>query len=193
MSKTTNTSKMLALRIITGTYKNVTLYVSENSRPVTDRVKRTIFDILGGYVVDTRVADIFSGTGNLGIEALSRGCKFVNFVDNNPESIRAIDNNIQKIRLESNNFQITKLDYEKFLRKYKGELFDLVFADPPFSAFDDFKIHLFLKIMKQGAILVLKSPLSLTETFHPKSLELVEHKKIGINYVYFFRKVQPSP
>lgn len=176
-------------RIITGTYKNVSLYVSDSARPVTDRVKRTIFDILSSYVIDTKAADIFAGSGNLGIEALSRGAKHLTFVDPDLNSVNTIRKNLEKIKASEENFRIIKLDYAKYIKKFKKDSFDLIFIDPPFELFSDFKIFLFLKILNPGGVLVLKSPFDKKKTKHPKSLELIEYKKIGINHIYFFRKV----
>ena len=87
------------MRIISGKYKGRHLYASKNQsiRPTTDRIKEYIFNILDDFPKDSRVLDLFSGSGNLGIEALSRGANHVTFVDIAHSSMKVLKKNLLRI------------------------------------------------------------------------------------------------
>ena len=122
------------MRIIGGKYKGHQLvsFQASHIRPTTDRVKESLFNIWQGMFDEARVLDLFSGTGNLGLEALSRGAKEVIFVDNNRKSIEILKKNIEKLKV-SEAHQIILKDVLAFLRSYSGPPFDLVLIDPPFT------------------------------------------------------------
>lgn len=122
------------MRIISGKYKghNLVSFQGEHIRPTTDRVKESLFNILMNDIPEARVLDLFAGTGNLGLEALSRGCREVIFVEKHPKSLQVIRENIQKLKVTETHKIIAK-DVMSFLKSYSGEIFDIVFADPPFT------------------------------------------------------------
>lgn len=122
------------MRIISGKYRGHQLvdFKASHIRPTTDRVKESQFNILMQYWEGARVLDLFSGTGNLGLEALSRGAREVTFVEKHPKSIEILKKNIAKLRI-SEPFTIVNRDVVSFLKNYSGEAFDLVLADPPFT------------------------------------------------------------
>lgn len=107
-------------------------FSADHIRPTTDRVKESLFNMIQGSVEDARVLDLFSGTGNLGLEALSRGAQGVVFVEKSRKSIQILEKNIQKLKV-SEAHQILQKDVISFLQAYQGEPFDLIFADPPFT------------------------------------------------------------
>ncbi len=123
------------MRIISGKYKGrvLTSFDADNIRPTMDRVKETLFNKWMSDVDQARALDLFSGTGNLGLEALSRGAKFVNFVEKNPKSLQIIKKNIELLKIEKSEYLITQKDVLQFLEKYSGPFFDLIFIDPPFT------------------------------------------------------------
>lgn len=123
------------MRIIAGKYKghHLTSFNASHIRPTTDRVKETLFNILMGEIEGVRVLDLFSGTGSLGLEAISRGAQHVTFVEAHVQSLKIIRSNIDKLKISSSEYQIIKSDALQFLTKYKGDPFDLVFIDPPFT------------------------------------------------------------
>jgi 16S rRNA (guanine966-N2)-methyltransferase len=122
------------MRVISGKYKGHHLvpFSGDHIRPTTDRVKESMFNMIQNYVEGARVLDLFSGTGNLGIEALSRGAASVLFVEKNRKSIQILEKNLQKLKVDEP-FQIIQKDVISFLKNYEGEPFDLIFADPPFT------------------------------------------------------------
>ena len=121
------------MRIITGTAKGCNLKTPKgmSTRPTSDRVKESLFSILGGEMEGTRVLDIFAGTGALGLEALSRGAREAVFIDKATDKL--IRENSQHCRL-SDRAEILKGDVFAQLNRLsvQGRRFDLVFCDPPY-------------------------------------------------------------
>lgn len=122
------------MRIIAGKYKGHHLvpFQASHIRPTTDRVKESLFNIWQNDIDEARVLDLFSGTGNLGIEALSRGAREVVFVDKHRKSIEILEKNLQKLKVTEPHKLITK-DVMSFLKSYSGEPFELILIDPPFT------------------------------------------------------------
>lgn len=121
------------MRIISGIYKGRKLKTSNDLsiRPTTDRVKEYIFNILQEFPRDRDVLDFFSGSGSLGLEALSRGASKVRFVEKAASSIKVLTENLAKIKVPEDNFQIIQNDALAFT-KTKPDKADLCFMDPPF-------------------------------------------------------------
>lgn len=107
-------------------------FKADHIRPTTDRVKESLFNILQNQIEGALVLDLFCGTGNLGIEALSRGAKKVTFVDAHPKSIQILKQNLEKLKVTEDH-QILRKDVFSFLKTYTGDPFDLIFIDPPFT------------------------------------------------------------
>jgi len=124
------------MRIITGKARGLHLNVPKNYdvRPTADRVKESLFNIIGSKIVDAAVLDLFAGSGNLGLESWSRGARLVQFVDNSRVSLRLTESNIQKCRAEAD-CKVLKHDAEAAvdLLYKQGQRFDLVFVDPPYN------------------------------------------------------------
>ncbi len=123
------------MRIIAGNYKGHKLvsFDEDHIRPMTDRVKESLFNIWAPYIEGAHVLDLYSGTGSVGLEAISRGAASVVFVENNPKSIAVIKKNIDILKVRGQ-AEIKKDAAITFLEKYKGEGFDLIFIDPPFPS-----------------------------------------------------------
>lgn len=122
------------MRIIAGRFKGRKLahFKADHIRPTTDRIKESVFNKLQGYVEDAKVLDLFSGTGNLTCESVSRGAAKVVAVELSRKSIAIIRENLDLLDI-SDNVEIVNDDVLKFLKRYQGEPFDLIFADPPFT------------------------------------------------------------
>lgn len=120
------------MRITTGEYKGRMLNTPENNkvRPTTGKVKEAIFSMLMNDIYDSVVADIFSGTGNLGLEALSRGARKCYFGDNSRDSIRLITENIGYCRAQEKSVVIAG-SYEKVLDRIREKV-DIFLLDPPY-------------------------------------------------------------
>jgi 16S rRNA (guanine(966)-N(2))-methyltransferase RsmD len=121
------------MRIIAGKFKGKKLFPpkDKNVRPTTDRIKETIFNILSSKnkLQNANVLDLFSGSGSLGIEAMSRGGSHVVFVDNSPESILLTKKNIGDMPFSC---EVIKSEARLAIKKLCGKKFDLIFLDPPY-------------------------------------------------------------
>ena len=119
------------MRIISGKYRGKILKEFElnSTKPTTDRVKESIFNLIQFDVAESVVLDLFAGTGALGVEAVSRGAKKTYFVDNNFQAINLIKQNLKGL---DGDFVVENVDYETFL-KNKNVKFDIVFLDPPYK------------------------------------------------------------
>ncbi len=121
------------MRVITGTARGMTLRTLEGDdvRPTTDRVKEAMFSIIQFDLEGRRILDLFAGSGQLGIEALSRGAKSAAFVDRDKAAIAVIKENIGKTGFEKQ-AAVIQTDAFSFLRM-TADTFDIVFLDPPYS------------------------------------------------------------
>ncbi len=172
-------------RVIQGKYKGRKLRVpDQGTRPFTDRVKKTLFDILQGNFEGKTVLDLFAGSGNLGIEAISSNASNVVFVDSTQDAISAISSNIRDLGVEHFS-KVVKADYKKFIKNNK-ETFDIIFVDPPFKLIKKLDFADFLPLMHQDSILIFKSNSHIDKEAFP--LEIIDERKIGINYLYLMKK-----
>lgn len=122
------------MRVISGKYKGHQLvdFKAKHIRPTTDRVKESIFNIMGADIPNARVLDLFAGTGNLSIESLSRGAEHVDAVELNSKSVRIIRENLNKIGIQQD-IQVFQKDVFQYLKKYDAEAYDVILIDPPFT------------------------------------------------------------
>ncbi len=121
------------MRVITGKARGISLKTPDGmaTRPTSDRVKEAVFSIIQFDVPNANVLDLFAGTGQLGIEALSRDARSAVFVDQRDDAIQLVRENLKRTRLE-NIGRVVKEDYAVFLQKC-SEKFDIIFLDPPYS------------------------------------------------------------
>lgn len=134
---------------------------NENLRPTKDRVKEALFNILQFTIKGKSFLDLFGGTGQIGIEAFSRGARSVTIVDNSREAIRLIGNNILKLKASHDNMNVLKADAVNFL-SYTNSIFDIVFLDPPYSKIELLEncITLLPKIVSKDAIVIVETLVS---------------------------------
>ena len=177
------------MRIIAGKYKGRHIYSANDQsiRPTTDRIKEYIFDILSDFVKDTRVLDLFSGTGSLGLESFSRGASQVTFVDISFNSMRVLKKNLSRININEN-FHITQRSALTFLRQNK-EPFDLIFADPPFK-WNHYIELLPLTFLQENlsnyGIFVLESERTHEIEWETNIYEILRQKKFDRSLITFF-------
>lgn len=156
------------MRIISGRYRGKKLkeFALDSTRPTLDKVKEAIFDMIQFDVVDAQVLDLFSGTGALGIEAISRDAEFVTLIDNNEKAIKIIKENLKTIQ---GDFEVIHCDGLKFLEN-TNKKYDVVLLDPPF------KTDLGLKAID---MLINKSLINLNGTI---IFETCENKDVKFNF-----------
>ena len=122
------------MRIVAGEFRgqNVTKPSDRRVRVTTERVREALFDILAPRIAGTRVLDLFAGSGVLGLEALSRGAVWVDFVDILPASLKAIRANVATLGVEQKT-HVHRGDALRFAERLESGAYDVVMADPPFS------------------------------------------------------------
>lgn len=124
------------MRVIAGTAKRLQLKTLDgmDTRPTTDRIKETLFNILQTGIAGSRFLDLFAGSGQIGLEALSRGAKHAVFVDNSKKACACIADNIRFTRMEACSTLLT-MEVSGALRTLEGkEPFDYIFMDPPYHS-----------------------------------------------------------
>ena len=156
------------------------------TKPTMDKVRAAVFNALGDSVKNSRVLDLFAGSGSYGFEALSRGAKFATFVDSSFEAIKAIKKNAAN--LDRENVEILNKDVLAFLEQNSQE-FDIIFADPPYKldVYESIvKTLIERNILASGGIIVLESEreLNIDESLF-KSVRFYKH---GLAKIYILRK-----
>lgn len=151
------------MRVITGTARGTKLDAPAGiiTRPTAERTKEAVFSSLQFNIRSRRVLDLFAGSGQMGLEALSRGAEIAYFCDRSADAVKTIRENAEKTHL-SDKCRIINMDYADFLSQITGSLsFDIVFIDPPYASG---LVSLCLKklndshVLSNGAILVCETP-----------------------------------
>lgn len=122
------------MRVISGSARGRKLKALPglDTRPTADSVKESLFNILQFDIEGRRALDLFAGTGQLGIEALSRGAAWCDFVDASPTAVKLVRENLQATGF-SDRARVTQRDFLAFLQGCRGKKYDLVFLDPPYA------------------------------------------------------------
>ena len=150
------------MRVISGKAKGIVLKTPDGmlTRPTSDRVKEAMFSIIQFDLPGAKVLDLFGGTGQLGIEAISRGAQSAVFVDAREEACRLIRGNLVKAKLESQG-KVVRSDYADYL-KCSQEKFGIIFLDPPYAEVfleKSLKIIEEIDILESGGIIIAERPL----------------------------------
>lgn len=150
------------MRVITGTARGVVLKTPDglNTRPTADRVKEALFSIIQFDVPNAKVLDLFGGTGQLGIEALSRGAKSATFVDERDDACALIKENLRRTKL-GQSATVIRADYLSYLNRCR-EQFDIIFLDPPYAEVfleNSLKTISEIDILRDSGIIVAERPL----------------------------------
>lgn len=178
------------MRIIAGKYKRTpirTLEGDDVTRPTRDMVKEALFSTID-VDEDTSFLDLFSGSGSIGLEALSRGAKTVVFNDSNRDAVRIIEANLQKVNERR---EVFCLDYEECIRKLDGRRFDYIYCDPPYKFNDHQKLFSLIEehsLLSENGILIMevRKDTDLAEAY-PGVCQYKE-KRYGINKLLYYRK-----
>lgn len=180
------------MRVIAGKAKGIPLKTPDGmlTRPTTDRVKEALFSIIQFDLPGANVLDLFGGTGQLGIEALSRGAKHAVFVDARKEACALIRENLTKTRMVQD-ASIIQSDYLAYLNRTK-EQFDVIFLDPPYAeVFLETAINRIteIDILRSGGIMVAERPLGKDLPFEFDGYERSRDYKYGKIILTVYRKL----
>lgn len=182
------------MRVIAGTCKGrrLTAVPGQNTRPTTDKVKESMFNIIGPYFDGGNVLDLFAGTGALGIEALSRGAASAVFIDKNDRAFSIVRRNVEDCRFTEQSLFL-RLDAKKALSVLaeKDMRFDYVFLDPPYRLHivPELITHMLdLQLLSPDAVIVAETEADEEGEIFADQLELFRNNRYGDTMVRFFRK-----
>lgn len=177
----------MSIRIAGGYLRGYALktLAGQATRPTTGRVREAIFSILQHDLADTDVLDLFSGSGVLGIEAVSRGAASAVLVEKNPKAAEVIKKNLQKCKLD---LRLLVADYVKGMKILSGEgrKFDLVFADPPYGLITPDEVgHLLHKfsLLKEHGFLIMEH----AGDFAPDADSVIKTRRFGDSAISILR------
>ena len=179
------------MRVLRGEFKGRKLvsFKASHIRPTSDRVKESVFNILGAHIPGARVLDLFSGTGNLTVESLSQGAAEVTAVESHPRSIKIMKENFAHFDV-TDKVRIVKSDAIKFLRRFEGEPFNIILIDPPFTkAMADET----LKAVAESSVWSNETLIMIESSKHEKideaygDLHAVDTRNYGDKLVSFFK------
>jgi 16S rRNA (guanine(966)-N(2))-methyltransferase RsmD len=179
------------MRVITGKARGVVLKTPEGmqTRPTTDRVKEALFSIIQFDIPGCKVLDLFGGTGQLGIEALSRGAKSAVFVDASDAACKLIKENLKRTKLE-NDAKVVRSDYMEYLRRCR-ETFDVIFLDPPYAeVFLENSLNCIteIDILQTNGIIVTERPLEKELSWDIPGYTRSKDYKYGNTLITLYRK-----
>ncbi|MGH2628876.1 MAG: 16S rRNA (guanine(966)-N(2))-methyltransferase RsmD [Anaerolineales bacterium] len=186
---------MPGLRVIAGEAKGRKLRMvpGQGTRPISDRVKESLFGILSGEVEGARFLDLFAGTGSVGIEALSRGATWATFVDSSGRAVATLRANLEATRM-ADRAEVVRADVFRYLARPAGDPYDLIYLAPPQYA------GLWLRTLQA----IDSAPAWLVEggqaiaQMHPKewslpdakNLEMVDERRYGSTLLAFFERTR---
>ena len=179
------------MRVITGKARGVALKTPDglHTRPTADRVKEALFSIIQFDVPGARVLDLFAGTGQLGIEALSRGAASAVFVDEREDACTLVKENLRRTKLYEQG-SVVRSDYLSFLKNCKNQ-FDLIFLDPPYAEVfleNSLKFITEIDILRDGGIIVAERPLGKELSWQFEGYSRSKDYKYGKTLLTLYRK-----
>lgn len=184
------------MRIIGGKAKGTKLYTLEgdNTRPTLDRVKESLFNIIQRDIPESIFLDLFSGSGAIGLEAVSRGAKKAILCDKSKEAISIIKKNIEKTHLE-NQIELYQLPFEKLLNDKIEEKIDIIYIDPPYKTdfvYNAIKIILDKNLINENSIVIIETDEEerIIKQIEKLNIEIVNQRKYGRAHLIFVRKVR---
>ena len=180
------------MRVIAGNARGrkLTAPAGEHTRPTADRIKESIFNIIQFDIEGRVVLDLFAGSGQMGLEALSRGAASCIFVDNDRDACRAIAGNLSAVSLTGG--KVVQMDYKAFLKSTK-ERFDLIFLDPPYSELHIPKSLAVIEkfdILSKGGIIICESEKDCSLPDSVGGLQKGKEYFYGITKITLFRRYE---
>ncbi len=185
-------------RVVTGRFRGAILQAPEGdrTRPTTDKVKEALFSIIQSYVPGSEFLDLYSGSGQIGIEALSRGAKRATLVDKSGQAAGIISKNIKKVRLEdSDEIRFFRMNVSQVLELLgkDGEKFDIIFMDPPYKDVplrleEETKLISTYHLLAEGGILIAEHDKDYEPPEELNGLKRVRSCSYGITVITFFKE-----
>lgn len=188
------------MRVIAGSRRHLILKTVPGLavRPTTDRTKETLFNILNPYLADASFLDLFSGSGAIGIEALSRGAGEVVMVEQSPEALDCIRGNLRTTKL-TEEARLLAMDVRRAITMLEGEgkQFDIIFMDPPFDKELEMQVLHQLSsspLVTEDTLIVVEASLDTGFSYLDKiGFEIIREKKYKNNQHVFIQRKEPEP
>ena len=179
------------MRVIAGDAKGISLVTPDGmlTRPTADRVKEALFSIIQFDLPGTRVLDLFGGTGQLGIEALSRGAQSAVFVDQREDACKLIRENLRRTKFTERG-SVVRSDYMDYLKRCK-QTFDIVLLDPPYAEVfleNALKMLTEIDILQSGGIIIAECPLGKDLPWDFEGFTRSRDYKYGKTLITLYRK-----
>ncbi len=182
------------MKVISGKYKGRKLkgYNLEQTRPTMDRVKESLFAMIQYSLNNAIVLDLFSGSGNLGIESLSMNAQKTYLVDKSKEAISMIKTNLKNLEVEKEKFEVIKSDFQKallFLKESNIKL-DIIFLDPPYKTNyieESIKLITNYDLLNKNGIIVCESD-DRKKIIYSEVYKEIKNKKYGDKYIVILEK-----
>ncbi len=184
-------------RVIAGRAKGVRLKLvpGDSTRPIMDKVKEALFSILGNVVIETRLLDLFAGTGAVGIEALSRGAEWVTFLDINRAAITTIQDNLKATKL-GEDAEVLRQDAFEFLQRTPVDPYEIIYIAPPQYKKMWQKALLLLDanpaLLEPDALVIVQIDPHEKETLELKNLVAYDERVYGNTLLWFFEYQTPE-
>ena len=178
---------MMKLRVISGKFGGRNLDTPTNSRthPMSERIRNALFNSIGSELEGARVLDAFAGTGAVGFEALSRGAASVLFIERDHVAQSVLRNNVKTFGVE-NSTTIISSTVSNWLSTQNGELFDIIFADPPYGDLQLATVSRLTALLKPKGLMVL-SHTGRSEVPIQTGIVVVDNRSYGNACLTFFR------
>jgi len=183
------------MRIISGKARGTKLYTlqGDNTRPTLDRVKESLFNIIQSKIQDSIFLDLFSGSGAIGLEAVSRGAKKAILCDKSKEACTIIKKNIEKIHALEN-VELYQADFKEVLTNRISEKLDIIYLDPPYKtnfAIEAINIILTKEILHENTMVIIETDDKdkMIESLKNIDCEIKDIRKYGRAYLIFLKRI----
>lgn len=181
------------MRIIGGKARGTKLYTLEgkNTRPTLDRVRESLFNIIQNKIKDSIFLDLFSGSGAVGLEAISRGATKAILCDKQKEAINIIKKNTEKTHFEDK-IEIYNLSFDEVLKNKIKEKVDIIYIDPPYDtdlSYQSVKILIKENLLKEESIIIIETDKKeeILKQLENLEVEITDVRKYGRAYLIFLR------
>ena len=182
------------MRIIAGSKRRLTLKTlqGKDTRPTTDRIKETLFNMLQFEIPGSYFLDLFAGSGQIGLEAVSRGARYAVFVEHSKKAADCIRENIRYTKSEQESLLLQK-DVMSALRSMEGKYqFDVIFMDPPYKESLEKDVLLYLKdssLLKENTLIIVEAALTTSFSYLEEAgFAFIREKKYKTNMHIFLRR-----
>ena len=184
------------MRIISGRARGTKLYTLEgqNTRPTLDRVKESLFNIIQNELKDKIFLDLFSGSGAIGLEAVSRGARKAILCDNSKKASEIIKKNIKKTHLEEF-VELYNESYDKVISHKIMEKVDIIYIDPPYETnlvYESVKLILEKELIKNESLIIIETDQEerILESLKNLNIKIVDKRKYGRAHLIFLKKIR---